>query len=501
MNTVKYKIQAAWKAVLIVLFVLSASVTALENGLARTPPMGWNSWNHFACDGIKEELFKQMVDAMVDNGMKEAGYEYLNIDDCWSGPRNAIGDLTASEDFTDRSLKTLADYVHSKSLKIGTYSCAGTATCQNYPGSYGYEEQDAAVFAEWGIDYLKHDFCNTTDQEWWRPASREEGVKRYTAMRDAIIKAGRPMVFSICEWGSNDPWEWGEPIGNMWRTTNDIALGWDHVRNIIESQVDLWRYSGPGAWNDPDMLEVGRGLTVTEDQTHFGMWCMFAATLIMGNALRNMSQATLDILTHREAIAVDQDTLGIQAQRIRKDGDLQVWVRPLMDNGRAVALYNSGSSTREISFSMADLNRPTWEEKGLEWTADMSAPMREIWSAADLGAYSGGTVTREVPGHGMAFITIRPAPETGIPEAHAVSVPLLKITVQADFSCIHVTAPFAASTPSRIEVYNTGGEAITSVVADNASFSLPAAGLENGVYVMRVSNAKQTVAASFIMHR
>jgi len=490
--------KTACKTALIALFAMATLATAWENGLARTPPMGWNSWNHFACEGIKEDLFKEMVDAMVSNGMKDVGYEYLNIDDCWAGPRDGIGDLTASSDFTNNSLKPLADYVHSQGLKIGTYGCAGTATCQGFAGSYNHEEQDAIVFAEWEMDYIKWDYCYTTDQEWWRPAPREEGVKRFTKFRDAIIAAGRPMLYSICSWGKIQSWEWAAPVGNIWRTTNDIELGWNHVKNIVEQQVDLWSYSKPGAYNDPDMLEVGRGMSELEDRTHFGMWCMFAAPLIMGNDLRNMTNQTINILTNSDAIAVDQDPLGIQAQRIwGSEGEAQLWVRPLQNNGRAIAFYNGSSSTQEMSFDMGDLNNDYWTGKGLTWTAGLSAPMREIWSATDMGEYTGQTVSRSVPSHGMAFITI--IPTVSVEDKKLSSSNPMKINVQT--SSINVTLPFEGAASTEVEVFNTNGELVTSISAANTSFNLSTKGYKNGVYILRANNKTQSSTALFTIQR
>ncbi|NSW94613.1 MAG: glycoside hydrolase family 27 protein, partial [Bacteroidales bacterium] len=272
-------------------------------GLAKTPPMGWNSWNKYHCD-VSEELIMKMADAMVSSGMKDAGYEYIVIDDCWQVSRDENGEIVVDPERFPHGMKFLADYIHSKGLKFGIYSSAGTVTCQRRPGGRGYEFQDARTYARWGVDFLKYDWCGSSTQN---------ARASYTLMRDALYKAGRPIVFSICEWGSNNPWEWGAEVGHMWRTTGDISDSWNSMIGIFDKQKDLARYAGPGGWNDPDMLEVGNGgMTNEEYKTHFSLWCMLAAPLIAGNDLANMTPETKAILMNREMIAVNQDTLGMQ---------------------------------------------------------------------------------------------------------------------------------------------------------------------------------------------
>lgn len=380
-------------------FVCAVSLTnayPLDNGLARTPPMGWNSWNKFACD-INEQLIREMADAMVTSGMKDAGYGYLVIDDCWQIDRDAQGNILPDPKRFPSGMRALADYVHSKGLKFGLYSDAGTLTCQKRPGSRGYEFQDARQYAAWDVDYLKYDWCSTGTQN--APAS-------YSIMRDALLKAGRPIVFSICEWGTSKPWLWAKDVGNLWRTTGDIQDCWDCKRDwggmgvvhILDLQDGLESYAGPGHWNDPDMLEVGNGgMTITEYRAHFSLWCILAAPLMSGNDLRNMTNEVKQILTNREVIAVDQDPLGMQGRRVKRDGDREVWAKQLADGGRAVVLFNRGPKSQEVSVSWTDVGYPQ----------HLAAQVRDLWAHKDLGKLT-GKFSAEVPSHGVVMVTIKP---------------------------------------------------------------------------------------------
>jgi alpha-galactosidase len=374
----------------------STPVFALENGLAKTPPMGWNSWNKFACH-VNEQLLRGMADAMVTSGLKGAGYQYLVIDDCWQVARDENGNIIPDPKNFPSGIKALADYVHSKGLKFGIYSDAGTGTCQNRPGGRGYEFQDARQYAAWGVDYLKYDWCNHSTQN---------SEASYSIMRDALQKSGRPIVFSLCEWGSTKPWLWAENVGNLWRATGDIADKWstdkkDDGLGVVQilDQVDgLESYAGPGHWNDPDMLEVGNGgLNDTEARAHFSLWCILAAPLMAGNDLRNMAAATHDILTNKELIAIDQDPLGIQGRRVERKGDLEVWSKQLSDGARAVALLNRGSAPSRITASWTTLGYPE----------SLSASVRDLWAAKDQGI-SKGSYSAEVPSHGAVVLRIMP---------------------------------------------------------------------------------------------
>ena len=321
--------------------------------LALTPPMGWNSWNKFACDGVNEQVIRQMADNMVSSGMKDAGYQYIIIDDCWQVGRDSSGNIVVDATKFPSGIKALADYVHSKGLKFGIYSCAGRKTCAGRPGSRGHEYQDAISYARWGVDYLKEDWCN---------AEGQNAKDSYTLMRDALYKAGRPIVFGICEWGSNKPWEWAGDVGHLWRTSGDIANNWSKMEGNngkiwggsvlanLDLQKGLEKYAGPGHWNDPDMLEVGNGaLSASEDRAHFSLWCMLAAPLLAGNDLGNMTKETKMVLTNKELIAIDQDKLGKQGYLIKNDEYFQIFLKPLSGGDTAVCLFNRGDQTREVS--------------------------------------------------------------------------------------------------------------------------------------------------------
>jgi len=314
------------------------------DNIALTPPMGWNSWNKFG-PNINEKLVKEIADAMVVSGMKDAGYQYIVIDDGWQVGRDEEGNIIVNEKKFPNGIKPVVDYVHSKGLKFGIYSDAGRKTCQGLPGSRGYEYQDARVYAKWGVDYLKYDWCYHGTQN---------SEASYKLMRDALYKAGRPIVFSICEWGTTKPWLWAKDIGHLWRTTEDIQDCWDCVNEwgglgwvlILDKQAGLEAYSGPGHWNDPDMLEVGNGgMTIKEYRAHFSMWCMLAAPLMAGNDIRNMTNDIKDILTNKEVIALDQDALGRQAVKITDTGDYEIWVKELSGGELAVAFFNRGESS------------------------------------------------------------------------------------------------------------------------------------------------------------
>jgi alpha-galactosidase len=343
--------------------------------IAKTPPMGWNSWNRFGCN-ISESLIMGIADAMVNNGLKDAGYQYLVIDDCWQTSRDENGEIVADKERFPHGIKYLADYIHSKGLKFGIYSCAGTKTCAGRPGSLGHEYQDARTYARWGVDYLKEDWCNTGTQD---PRSS------YTTMRDALYSAGRPIVFSICEWGSNKPWEWAGEIGNLWRTTGDIVDSWNSMIKIFEQQKDLSKFAGPGHWNDPDMLEVGNGgMTSEEYKTHFSLWCMLAAPLLAGNDLQNMTSETRSILLNKEVIALNQDTLGKQGFCYRDNGAYEIWVKKLANDEKAVCLLNRSDENKIVQVDFALL----LNARNDYWTSDAfkfgNYKVRDLWEHKDL---------------------------------------------------------------------------------------------------------------------
>jgi len=358
-----------------------------DNGLARTPPMGWNSWNKFA-SRVDDATVRSIADAMASNGMKEAGYIYVNIDDTWETGRDAQGNIQTNRKFPD--MKALAAYVHSKGLKLGIYSSPGPNTCAGYEGSYGHEEQDARTYAAWNIDYLKYDWCGArtlyTDEE--MPAL-------YQIMGDALLKTKRPIVYSLCQYGRLDVWKWGADVGgNLWRTTGDIRDAWDSMTRIGFGQNELAQWAKPGHWNDPDMLEIGNGsMSETEYKTHMSLWAMLAAPLLAGNDLRSMSPEILAILTNREVIAVDQDRLGKQGKQVWKSSDQEIWSRTLFAGAQAVSLFNRATEPASVTVKWADLGingkwklRDLWLHQNIEW----SSPEYSV----------------TIPGHGVVMLRL-----------------------------------------------------------------------------------------------
>nr|WP_024985809.1 glycoside hydrolase family 27 protein [Prevotella veroralis] len=328
-----------------------------RESLSLTPQMGWSSWNNFQ-GNINEDIIKSIADAMVASGLKDAGYTYINIDDCWHGKRDADGFIQADPKHFPHGIKALADYVHSRGLKLGIYSDAGSETCAGRPGSLGHEYQDALQYARWGIDYLKYDWCNTTNVN-------AQGA--YQLMRDALQATGRPIFFSMCEWGDNHPWRWAKGIGDSWRIGPDIWCSFDSTHvfptyiqcsiiDCINRNDSLRSYAGPGHWNDPDMLEVGNGLSVNQDRAHFTMWCMMASPLILGNDVRNMSDETKAILTNRDLIAIDQDKLGVQGLRFLIREGLEYWFKPLSNGDWAMTIFNPTRQSLSCSLNWQDFN-------------------------------------------------------------------------------------------------------------------------------------------------
>jgi alpha-galactosidase len=401
--------------------------------LAPTPPMGWNSWNTFGCN-INEQLIRTTADAMVSSGMAAAGYKYVNIDDCWMAPqRDAEGRLAADPVRFPNGIKALADYVHAKGLKLGIYSSAGSHTCAGKPASQNHEIVDAQTWASWGVDLLKYDNCNVLDGV---PAQT-----RYKAMGDALAASGRDILYSICEWGSNQPWLWASGVGgHMWRTTGDIANNWPSVLSNLDQQVGLEAYSGPNKWNDPDMLEVGNsGLTAGESQAHMSLWSILNSPLIAGNDLRNMSATTRAQLTDPDVLAVNQDWAGQQGKKIRDDGDFEVWSKKLSDGSAAVVLLNRSQSPATISTTAAALGLPS----------SSAYTVKNLWT--NVVRASGGTVRAQVGSHEAAMFKVTPGASSTVP-------PL--IVVEAAPAKPYVTT--AGRTDVQVKVHNDGPVAVTS---------------------------------------
>ncbi|WP_334238922.1 glycoside hydrolase family 27 protein [Terriglobus sp. ADX1] len=359
-----------------------------SNGMAKTPPMGWNSWNLFQSN-IDDKTVREMADAMVTSGMRDAGYVYVNIDDTWQGVRDAQGNLHANKKFPD--MKALAEYVHSKGLKFGIYSSPGPRTCAEYPGSYGHEEQDAKTFAAWGVDYLKYDWCGA------RMIYTHDDLQAvYQKMGDALLHSGRPILYSLCEYGSGNVERWGAKVGgNLWRTTGDISDTWTSMTANIQKQIPTAPYAGPGHWNDPDMLEIGNGhMNDEEYKTHMSLWALTAAPLLAGNDIRNMSQVIKDILLNREVLAVDQDPLGKQASPV-KHGDLQTWVKPLADGSVAVGVVNMGDAATTGTVNISELGI------GAKVTS-----ARDLWRHTAV-TFRDGAYTASIPSHGVLMLRVK----------------------------------------------------------------------------------------------
>ena len=383
----------------IIALVMSLALPAFAQkfeGLAPTPPMGWNSWNTFA-GNINEELIKGVADALIASGMQKAGYTYIVIDDCWeSMERDKQGNLVPDPAKFPSGMKALGDYLHAKGYKFGIHNCAGTKTCAGFPGGRGHEFQDALSYASWGVDYLKYDWCSHGT------ANAEE---TYKTMRDALHAAGRPIVLSLCEWGTNKPWLWAEKVGHLWRTTGDIRdcydcqgvydVGW---KVILDKQVGLERYAGPDHWNDPDMLEVGnKGLSLAESRAHFSLWCMLAAPLMAGNDVRKMSEEVRDILTNKEVIAIDQDPLGKQGYRFAEHPGKEIWAKELSNGAWGVCILNSGENKMEIHLNWAHLP-----------FLNGTFQIRDLWQKKDIGSTQKEFVSL-IPSHDIVMLKLTPS--------------------------------------------------------------------------------------------
>jgi len=383
--------------------------SAPYTGLAATPPMGWNSWNTFGKE-INEEVVKGVADKFVELGLKDLGYQYIVIDDHWHGGRDAQGKLIPNPKKFPDGIKALAGYIHSKGLKFGIYSCAGDKTCGGEVGSFGHEEDDAATFASWDVDYLKYDYCHAPDD-------LQEAIQRYTKMGNALKATGRPMVFSICEWGPRSPWLWGRKGGgHLWRISFDVGDMWDSPHNAyscigilaaIDASSNLEKHAAPGGWNDPDMLVVGLGnkgyikgggCNSAEYETQVSMWCILAAPLMIGCDIRNMNAETRRILTNPEAIAVDQDPLGKQGNRVARTASTDVWRKPMANGHLAIALLNRGDQETTITAN--------WKDLGVK--ANESLGIRDLWLHKELGSFRGSFSAKVAPHATLLLRAVRP---------------------------------------------------------------------------------------------
>jgi alpha-galactosidase len=375
--------------------LLVAPVAMRAQQVAATPPMGWNSWNHFNSK-IDDATVRTQADAMVSSGMRDAGYVYINIDDTWEGARDAQGVIHSNSKFPD--MKALADYVHSKGLKIGIYSSPGAKTCAGFEGSLNHEDQDAQTYAQWGFDYLKYDLCSFGDV--MRTAASPEQahqmmVDAYNKMRDAIKKTGRPMVYSFCQYGDDAVWQWGPAAGaNLWRTTGDISDRYSRMETIGFGQAGLARFAGPGHWNDPDMLEVGNGgMRADEYRMHMSLWAILAAPLLSGNDLSTMTPETISILTNRDVLAVDQDPAGRQGDRVWAEGPMEIWSKPMADGSQAVGMFNRHPGPMTFSVDFVKLGF-----KG-------KVKVRDLWAGKDLGTMK-GSYRATLPAHSVILLRV-----------------------------------------------------------------------------------------------
>jgi alpha-galactosidase len=394
-------IKTGMAAILAICTTVGAAAQGGSHKVAMTPPMGWNSWNFFA-GKVTDKDIRDTADLLVSTGMRDAGYVYVNIDDTWEGKRDAQGKIQSNEKFPD--MKALADYVHSKGLKLGIYSSPGAQTCARYEASLGHEEQDAQTYADWGIDYLKYDLCSfrsnmqaqaPNDQAAQNKIMREA----YEKMHQAILKTGRPMVYSLCQYGWDSVWDWGPSVGaNLWRTTGDISANFDRMSTIGRSQAGLAKFAAPGHWNDPDMLEVGNGkLTHDENVTHMTLWAMLAAPLIAGNNLTQMSPDVASILMNKDVIAIDQDALGRQGDRVYAEGPVEIWAKPLKGGATAVAIFNFTDTPAEMRGIGLHL-------KEMGFSGKVTA--RDVWAGKDLGMIGNDWKTT-VPRHGVVLLVVK----------------------------------------------------------------------------------------------
>ena len=413
----------SWISGTILCLVLAAccSIDAQQKDLAPTPPMGWSTWNHFH-HAISDAMVRAQADAMVASGMRDAGYIYIHIDGGWEGERDASGVLHPKQNFPD--MKALGDYIHSKGLKFGLYSGPGPRTCAGAPASYGHEVQDAKMFASWGVDYLKYDLCSFREIMAQQSGARikdtassgtaagyaeimarepEDVVKKaddlmvaaYEKMHQALLATGRPIIFSLCQYGYAKVWEWGPQAGaNMWRTSGDISANYASITANGFGEAGLAAFAGPGHWNDPDFLEVGNGrLTPDESRTNFSLWALLAAPLIAGNDLTNMTQETENILLNREVIAVDQDSLGKQGDRAYETGPLEVWSKPLSGGDLAVGLFNKTHSPAKITLKLSAVG----------WSGPAAG--RDLWAHHNIGEVH-DQYTAMVPGRGVVLLRL-----------------------------------------------------------------------------------------------
>lgn len=455
---------------------------ALEDGIARTPPMGWNSWNHFG-GSITEAKFKAIADAFVSSGLKDAGYRYLVVDDEWmEATRDANANLIPVASKFPNGMKALGDYAHAKGLMFGIYACPTKTTCAHRAGSFDHETQDAGAFAAWGVDYLKYDWCGVQSGEDANGGvAVPEVMRRYVAMRDAIRATKRPVLYALCEKGQGTrgikPGSWQDTVGHMWRIGYDIGGNWASITGHIDEDASLAKYAKPGGWNDPDMMEVGNGPSDAENRAHFSAWCILAAPLILGNDPSTMSDTVKAILTNKEAIAVDQDSLGAQGIRIKGAGGLEVWVKELKNRDKAVLFLNRTGAAAAIAVK--------WTDSLIGWDANAKVDVRNLWKHTDsLGVPGGMTLT--VPSHDAAMLRIRKADAVGIA---AADLKLPEATVVRVDGGLSLFLPWNGNAGhATLSLSDMQGKTVLTMPVHGGWNPMPSAEVPAGIYILRISN-------------
>jgi alpha-galactosidase len=490
------------------LLLSAASIFALENGLARTPPMGFNTWNWFACHNsaghgeVTDNLMLAIANAFITSGMKDSGYQYVNIDDCWGeASRDAHSGLVASHADFPKGMKALADSIHAKGLKLGIYTDLSNQTCaQTMPGLYGHEQQDCDSFVAWGIDYVKVDFCQqgtSINPQTQYPIIRDDLHKAVDTMKAHGVSTAHEILFSICNWGANSPWVWGMATGNLWRTTGDINHGsFGSPLSNMDQTAGLYSYAGPGGWNDPDMLEVGCGFTTAEDRAHFSLWCMMAAPLLAGNDVRSMSATTKAILTNGEAIRIDQDSLGKQGQRV-VSGNTEVWVKLLKSTTNseyAVCFFNrNNTAATTISATTAQIMTV-----GGSMATGKVYTVRDLWGHANLANFTaGGTLSALAAYHDVSMLRLTPyVPSPVLPPI--ASVKLQDAGIRHAGECVMVNAVKAG--PCGIAMTDLRGRLVYSGNFTGPSqYSIDTRGLARGIYLVNVINGAETFSGKVLL--
>jgi len=497
----------------VVLFLMSGTSFALQDGVARTPPMGWNSWNYFACNLITEDVVLMTAQAFVKKhpanwegkqiSMLDVGYKYVCIDDCWGkGTRTALGQLQINTikfpHSTDNTFNWLSDSLHNMALKFGIYTSNGTSTCQQtQPGSCSHEESDASQFASWGVDFIKNDCCFSEGCNGGTP-----NQQLYVKMRDAVKKTGRPMVLSLCEYGKSSPWLWGDTVGHMWRTNYDITADWGSVLGRVDENTSrqLYRYAHPGAWNDPDMLEVGNGsLTLAENQSHFDLWCMQASPLLKGNDLSRMTEEVFTILSNREVIAVDQDSLGVQGRRVRQIGTtIDIYVKKmksadtLLNRKFAVVLLNRTTGSLSGSVKWADFGELNPKAKYV---------VRDLWKHTNLDTAATDSVRATMAGHGTVHLLLTRVPPPVSALEIPVSINALSAQLESRTSALGIEIYIPASN-SKVQIFNAQGEMIASFSTSHPSWYPVSDKLSlYGIYIVCVKTSSGFLAKELLLAR